>query len=202
MRQRDEADPERPQLDAPAALDDVELHLSGEPLFLELAGDQAGGERRREQRRLQLLGEIGQRADMILVAVSQDDAGEPLLLILDELEVGQDQVDAGIVGIGEGQAEVDHDPLAAAAVEIDVHANLARAAERDEQQFFAGDHFELPTAMSYSRLNPWMVRSGSIASNASVCLSNRLASPPVATTVSGRPISRLMRSVSPSIIAT
>ena len=80
---------------------------------------------------------------MVLVAVSQDDPGKPLLLVLDELEVGQDELDPGIVGIGEGQAEVDHDPLAAAAVEIDVHADLARAAERAEKQFFTRDHFEL-----------------------------------------------------------
>ena len=57
-----------------------------------------GGERRRVERRLQLVGEIGQRADMVLVAVGQDDPGEPLLLVLDELEVGQDQLDPGIVG--------------------------------------------------------------------------------------------------------
>ena len=50
VRQRDEADAERPELDRPAALDDIELHLAGQPLFLELAGDQPGGERRREER--------------------------------------------------------------------------------------------------------------------------------------------------------
>ena len=41
VRQRDEADLERAELDAPAALDDVELDLAGQPLLLELAGDQA-----------------------------------------------------------------------------------------------------------------------------------------------------------------
>ena len=89
VRQRDEADLERPELDASAALDDVELDLAGQPFLLELAGDQAGGERRRKQRALQLLGEIGQRADMVLVAVGQDDPGQPLLLVLDELESGR-----------------------------------------------------------------------------------------------------------------
>ena len=75
---RDEGHPERAELDRPAALDDVELDLAGQPLLLELAGDQPGGERRREQRHLQFLGEIGQRADMVLVAVGQDDPGQPL----------------------------------------------------------------------------------------------------------------------------
>ena len=65
---------------AAAAFDDVELDLAGQPLLLELPGDQSGGERRRVERRLQLLGEVGQGADMVLVAVGQDDPGEPLLL--------------------------------------------------------------------------------------------------------------------------
>ena len=75
VRERDEADAKRSELDASAALDDVELHLAGKPFFLELAGDQARGERRREQRALELLGEIRQRTDMVLVPVGEDDAG-------------------------------------------------------------------------------------------------------------------------------
>src|SRR5690348_4252398 len=139
---------------------------------------------------------------MVFMPVSEDDPGQPVLLAFDELEVGKDKLDAGIGRVGEREPEVDHDPLAAAAVEIDVHADLARAAQRDEQQFFAGNHCADFTAMAYSRLNPWMVRSGSIASNRLVCLSNRCARPPVATTVAGPPSSRFMRSTSPSIIAT
>ena len=142
MRQRDKAHPERPQLDAPAALDDIELYVTGEPFLLEFAGDQPGGERGREQRTLQLLGEIGERADMVLMPVGQDDPREPLLLVLDEFKVGEDELYPGIVRVGERQAEVDHDPLAAAAVEVDVHADLARAAERAEQELFARNHLE------------------------------------------------------------
>ena len=91
---------------------------------------------------------------MVLVPVRKDDAGKPLLLILDELQVGKDELDTRIARIGEGQAKVDHQPLTAATVEIDVHANLARAAERAENQFFARNYFELRTAMSYNRLKP------------------------------------------------
>ena len=67
--------------------------MTGEPLLLELAGDQPCGERRCVQRRLQLLGEIRQSADMILVPVREDDAGEPLLPGLDELKLGQDRAE-------------------------------------------------------------------------------------------------------------
>jgi hypothetical protein len=77
---------------------------------------------------------------MVFVAVGEDDPRESLLLVLDELELGQDEVDSGILGIGEGQAEIDHQPLAAAAVQVDVHADFARPAERAEQQFFSRNH--------------------------------------------------------------
>jgi hypothetical protein len=136
---------------------------------------------------------------MILMAVGQDDADQIVHPLLDEFQFGEDQLDSGIIGIGEGQPEVGHQPFPAAAVEIDVHADLARPAEGQEQQLFAGGHFALPLA---SRARPWMVRSGSIASNTSVCLSNRMARPPVATTFTGRPISAFSLATNPSIIAT
>src|SRR5205814_995079 len=135
-------------LNASASLHYVELHLASETFLLELAGNQAGGERRCEQRRLQFFGEIGKRADMILVPVGGNNARQPLLLALDELKIGKDQLDPRIGRVSESQAEIDHDPLATAAVEVDVHADLAGAAERDEQQFFAGDHWRLRVAMS------------------------------------------------------
>ena len=129
-----------PSSTLPSALDDVERDMAGQPLFLELAGDQPGGERRRVERHLEVVGEVGKRADMVLVAVGEDDPGELVLLLLDELQLGQDQVDARVIGVGEGQPEVDHQPLAAAAVEVDVHADLARPAERAEQELFARGH--------------------------------------------------------------
>ena len=77
---------------------------------------------------------------MVLMAVGEDDAEQIVASLLDEGEIGQDQLDARIIGIGEGQAEIDHHPFALAAVEIDVHADLARAAEREEEEFVAGFH--------------------------------------------------------------
>ena len=89
--ERDIGDPERVEVDRAAALDDVQLDLAGQPLLLQLAGDQAGGERRRVERHLQVGGEIGQRADMVLMPVGQDDADQVLRPLLDEFEVGQDR---------------------------------------------------------------------------------------------------------------
>ena len=140
MGERDVAEAERPEAEIALHLDDVELDLVGQPLLLELAGDQAGGERRRVERHAEIVGEIGDGADMVLMAVGEDDAEQVVAPLLDEGEVGQDQLDARIGRVGEGHAEIDHDPFALAAVEIDVHADLARAAEREEEQFLAGFH--------------------------------------------------------------
>ena len=77
---------------------------------------------------------------MVLVTVGEDDSGKAVAPGLDELQLWQDEVDAGLVRVGEGQPKVDHQPVAAGAVQIDVHADLARPAERAEQQFLAWNH--------------------------------------------------------------
>ncbi len=138
--ERNVAKAERAEAEIPFHLDGVDLHLLGQPLLLELAGDQAGGERGRVERNAEIEREIGDRADMVLMAVGQHHAEQVVAPRLDEAQIGQDQLDAGIGRIGEGHAEIDHDPLAPAAVEIDVHADLAGTAQRQEKEFVAGFH--------------------------------------------------------------
>ena len=89
------------------------LDLPGQPFFLQLARDQPGGERRRVNRHLQIGGHVGQRADMILMPVGDDDPDEVLHPLLDEFEVGQDEVDPRIFMVGEGQSAIGHQPFAA-----------------------------------------------------------------------------------------
>ena len=54
------------------ALDDAQLDLAGQPLLFQLRGNQPGGERGRIERHLQVLGQVGQSADMIFVAMRYD----------------------------------------------------------------------------------------------------------------------------------
>ena len=76
---------------------------------------------------------------MILVRVGQHEADEVFPLLLDEAQIRQHDVDARLALVRKGDAEVDHQPLARVrrteAVEIDVHADLAEAAERHEHEF-------------------------------------------------------------------
>ena len=58
------------------------------------------------------LEQVGHRADVVFVAVREHDADDVVEARLDRLEVGQDQVDAGLVLLGEEHAAVDDEELA------------------------------------------------------------------------------------------
>ena len=80
----------------------------------------------------------GQRADVVFVAVGEND-GADALAVLDEVgNVGDDDVDAEEFGFGEHQAGIDDDNVVAPAHGHAVHAELAETAERDDLQFSGG----------------------------------------------------------------
>ena len=77
---------------------------------------------------------------MVLVRVADHDARELVLALQQVADIGQDAIDSGqIVSEAEGDADVDCKPLPIApvpvAVEGEVHADLADAAERHEDEF-------------------------------------------------------------------
>ena len=74
---------------------------------------------------------------MILMPVRQHDAEQVVLAILDEFEVGHHDLDPRIILRPEGHAQVEHDPFAVAAIEIGVHADLARSSQCEEKQLLA-----------------------------------------------------------------
>ncbi len=145
-------DLERPERDAVAGLDDVDRHRLGVGLAGDLGRKQVGGEGRRVDRHLEPRPQIDQRAEVILVGVGDDDAEEVDAFLLEVADIGEDQIDAGQIGMGEGDAEIDRQPDAvmagAEAVEAEVHADLADPAERQEDQFVLGGarHAGLPAA--------------------------------------------------------
>jgi hypothetical protein len=71
---------------------------------------------------------------MILVRMGEDEPDQVPHPLPDEGDVGHDDLDARRRFIAEGDAEIDHQPLAGMAVEVEVHADLARAAEGEEQE--------------------------------------------------------------------
>src|SRR3546814_3167351 len=97
-----------------------------------LAADQRGGERRAPDRAAQLRPQMRHCADVVLVAMGQQQAVQPVAMPDDRLDVGQDDVETRHAVVGEGDAEIDHQPPAGVAVPVQVHADLARPAERSE----------------------------------------------------------------------
>ena len=135
VRQRQVADAERPDLHVVVAFaHDVQGHLVLQACFLQLAADQFGGEGRGVQRHTEVGREVRHRADMIFVRVGQHDAEQVLGAFLDKFEIGENQFDSRIFVGTEGHAQIYHQPLAVAAVEVDVHPDFARSTERKKQE--------------------------------------------------------------------
>ena len=116
-------------------------HLDGdriEAMLGQLALHQGQGQPRADQRDVRALPEqVRDRADVVLVGVREDDRLDLVEPPLQVAEVRQDQVHAGLVGVGEQHAAV-HDEQAAAVLEDrHVPADLAEPAERDDAQAVA-----------------------------------------------------------------
>ncbi len=82
--------------------------------------------------------EVDHGAEMVLMGVSEQQALQVRALLLEEADVGQDDIDARLRVATEGDAQVDDQPLAVArraiAVEIAVHADLTDAANGHEHE--------------------------------------------------------------------
>ena len=133
-------------------------HLEGErldPVLLQLALDQREGQPGADQRHVRLLAQqVRHRADVVLVAVGEDDRVEVVPAVPQVAEVGQDQVDAGLLGLGEQHAAVDDEQPAAVLEDRHVAADLADAAERDDAQATVGQwrwRAELRVRMAHKR---------------------------------------------------
>ena len=80
----------------------------------------------------------GIAADVVLVPVGEDDGVDVVEPVLDDPEVGEDQVDAGLLGLGEQHAAVDDQQPAVELEHGHVAADLAQAAQRHDAQAPSG----------------------------------------------------------------
>ena len=80
--------------------------------------------------RFEIAQKVGQTAGVVLVAVGEDDPVHLVLVLVQVGELGQHQVDAGHVGIGEHDPAVDDDD---AALDLDTGAITADLAEPSEE---------------------------------------------------------------------
>ena len=104
-------------------------------VLLELRLDEREGQRRADQGDVGAQAqEVGHRADVVLVAVGEHDPDDVLEALAEEPEVGQDQVDARLVLLGEEHAAVDDEDLAVDLEARHVAADLAEAADGDDAE--------------------------------------------------------------------
>src|SRR5271165_368153 len=138
MSDGDEFDVERPDRHALAGPHDLDRNFgcAGLPEAARLR--ESGSEGRSIDLHAEARPQIGERADMVFVRMGDDDAGEVLSRLLDETDVGHDEIDAGQVVACEGDAEIDHQPLARLrrpiAVERAIHADFAQAPQGREHE--------------------------------------------------------------------
>ena len=84
--------------------------------------------------RSRALSRYGQRAGVVFVTVGDDDAAQLVLALHDVGEVGQDEVDPGMVVVGEHDAGVDDDHVVPVLEDGHVLADPVQPAERDDAE--------------------------------------------------------------------
>ena len=113
-----------------------ELRLAHKVVLLELELDEAQRQRRGVHGGIDGLQHIRQRADVVLVAVGDEEAAELLLVFRKIGDVRNDKVHAVHVVLGEAEAAVDDDHVLAVFQHGHVLADLIQTAERNDLQFF------------------------------------------------------------------
>ena len=110
-----------------------------DPVLLQLRLDEGQRQPRADQRDVGAQAQqVRDGADVVLVAVGEDDGLDVVEPVLDVGEVGQDQVDAGLVVLGEEDAAVDDEQPAVDLEDGHVAADVPQAAERDDPQGVLG----------------------------------------------------------------
>ncbi len=150
MRNRNKLDTERPEIDAAAGRHHGDRNFRRMALGGAFGLEQSGAEFGGVDRAFQLRPQIHDGAEMVFMGVRQHQADQILALFFEKADIGHDQVDPRQVFlVAEGHPEVDREPGAlvtvAEAIDRQVHADLADAAERRKGQFIRARHQAAPT---------------------------------------------------------
>ena len=122
--------------EAAAGEDLDQLGVVEQAMLFELALDQGEGELGAVDGDVELGEDPGQAADVVLVAVGEDDGADFIAVFGEIADVGDDDVDAQEFFFGEHQAGIDDDDVILPPEGQAVHTELAQAPEGDHSQFF------------------------------------------------------------------
>ena len=84
--------------------------------------------------------DIGQRPNVVLVTMGEEDAPDAVLILDEIAHVGDDHVDAVHVVVREPHAHVHHDDVVSVLVDREVLADLIQTAQGNDFQFFCHDN--------------------------------------------------------------
>ena len=115
----------------------VDLMQSGgaeQPVLPELALNKPQGQPRRVDRQVQLLDDEGDAADVVLVAVGDDQRFDAVPILEQESDVGNDDVDAQKAFVGKFGTAVDDEDVVVILHDVHVFADFVDAAEGDDRK--------------------------------------------------------------------
>src|ERR1700758_1094130 len=132
VRHADGLNGKRPKRKLSAGSDLDQLRVIEHLVLFELAFHISKGELGAVYGHVQLGEDPGQAADVVFVAVGEDDSAH-MVAVLDEVgDVGDDDVDTEQLGFGEHQPGIDDEDVVFVAEGEAVHAELAQSAEGND----------------------------------------------------------------------
>jgi len=106
--------------------------------FLEALLDQSEREARAVNGNIEVAKDIGKRADVVFMAMSEDNGTNVSAILLEVGDIGDDEINAEEFGFREHHTGVDDDDVVAVAQGHHVHAEFAEAAEGDGKEGVGG----------------------------------------------------------------
>src|SRR5437016_4788864 len=112
----------------------MQHHIAQYAVLVEFVFRQTKCEPRSVNRHIEFFQNVGQRAEMIFVAVRQDDRRDLVAKLFEDFEIGNGNIDAIDALFGKAHARVDNDHLVAKTQQRAVHPKLADTAEGNDFQ--------------------------------------------------------------------
>ena len=128
-------DGERPDLETFIGTDLAQVGVVEQSMLFQFVFDVGKRELRAPHRHVQFAQNPGQRSDVILVPVGQDNAAHPLPVLDQVGNIRDDNIDAQQLGFRKHQARVDDDDIVTPANGHAVHSELAQPAQGHDVQF-------------------------------------------------------------------
>ena len=113
-----------------------ELHLLVQAVLLQLEADKPGGHAGGVDGHVHIPHQIGNAADVVLVAVGDKDGPNAVPILNEVAEVGNDHVHPVHLVVWESHAHIHDDNVVAILIGGDVLSDLIETAQRDNFQFF------------------------------------------------------------------